>query len=320
MRRYLFRRIMILLASLFIIITINFILFRLMPGNPVDAVISPDFTPEMKAHLAERFGLNEPYYVQYGLYLKNLFTFNFGQSFQTRLPVWDELMTRLPNTLILLGSSFLIIVTSGISLGIFAASRRGSTWDNALSGGAMVMSAMPSFFMALLLLLVFGYYGDVLPIRGTMSVPPPTDFWPRVTDRFLHFVLPVASIVISGFGSWLLYSRNHLLTALSADYIRTARAKGLSNRRVLYGHAFRSALPPIVTLIFLSLPNIITGAVITESIFSIQGIGRYLLQATLRQDYPAIEGAFFFIALAVLLCNFVSDLLYGFVDPRIQVR
>src|SRR5690625_3248858 len=113
MRMYLFRRFFVLLGSLFVIVTINFILFRLMPGNPVDAVISPDVTPEMKAHLMERFGLDEPYYIQYGLYLKNLATLNFGQSFQTRLPVWDELLVRLPNTLLLLGSSFLIMVVSG---------------------------------------------------------------------------------------------------------------------------------------------------------------------------------------------------------------
>lgn len=320
MRMYFLRRLFVLLGSLFVIVTLNFILFRLMPGNPVDTVISPDFTPEMKALLMERFGLNEPYYIQYALYLKNLATLNFGQSFQTRLPVWDELLSRLPNTLLLLGSSFLIMVVTGVALGIFVASRRGTRWDTMLTGSAVVFGAMPGFFIALLLLLVFGYFVDVFPIHGTMSVPPPSEFWPRLFDRFLHFVLPVASIVISGVGSWMMYTRNHLLTTLEADFIRTARAKGLSKRRVLYGHALRSSLPPIVTLFFLALPNILTGAVVIESIYSIQGIGRYLLQATLRQDYPAIEGAFFLIAVAVLLCNLAADLVYRLVDPRIDMR
>lgn len=320
MRTYFLRRLFVLLGSLFVIVTVNFVLFRLMPGSPVDTVISPDFTPEMKALLMERYGLNEPYYIQYGLYLKNLISLNFGRSFQTRLPVWDELLSRLPNTLLLLGSSFLIMVVTGVALGIFVASRRGSRWDTVLTGSAVFFGAMPGFFIALLLLLVFGYYIDVFPVHGTMSAPPPTGFWPRVYDRLLHLVLPVASIVVSGVGSWMLYTRNHLVTTLAADFIRTAQAKGLSKRRVLYGHALRSSLPPLVTLFFLSLPNIITGAVVIESIFSIQGIGRYLLQATLRQDYPAIEGAFFFIAVAVLLCNLLADFVYRLVDPRIEVR
>ncbi len=320
MRTYFLRRLFVLLGSLFVIVTVNFVLFRLMPGSPVDTVISPDFTPEMKALLMERYGLNEPYYIQYGLYLKNLISLNFGRSFQTRLPVWDELLSRLPNTLLLLGSSFLIMVVTGVALGIFVASRRGSRWDTVLTGSAVFFGAMPGFFIALLLLLVFGYYIDVFPVHGTMSAPPPTGFWPRVYDRLLHLVLPVASIVVSGVGSWMMYTRNHLVTTLAADFIRTAQAKGLSKRRVLYGHALRSSLPPLVTLFFLSLPNIITGAVVIESIFSIQGIGRYLLQATLRQDYPAIEGAFFFIAVAVLLCNLLADFVYRLVDPRIEVR
>lgn len=320
MRMYFFRRLFVLLGSLFVIVTINFILFRLMPGNPVDTVISPDFTPEMKALLMERFGLNEPYYIQYWLYLKNLATLNFGRSFQTRLPVWEELLDRLPNTLLLLGSSFLLMVVTGVALGIFVASRRGTRWDTVLTGSAVWFGAMPGFFIALLLLLVFGYYFDVFPLHGTMSVPPPTGFWPRLFDRLLHLVLPVASLVISGVGSWLIYTRNHLLATLAADFIRTAHAKGLTKRRVLYGHALRSSLPPLVTLFFLALPNIMTGAVVIENVYSIQGIGRYLLQATLRQDYPAVEGAFFLIAVAVLLCNLLADFVYRLVDPRIETR
>lgn len=317
---YVWRRVLYALITLFIIVTLNFVIFRVMPGDPVSLVVSPDFTPEMRQLLIKQYGLDQPLLTQYIRYLKSMLTFDFGRSFYNRQPVLDELLSRLPNTLMLLGTAFVLNVFIGITLGLRMAAKQGTRLETAVTGVSLFLNAMPGFFVGLLLLLVFGYYWPIFPIRGTMSVPAPTEFWDIVIDRIYHMVLPVAAVVLSGYGSWYLYTRNNIVSALGQDYILTARAKGLTSREVLYRHAFRSVLPPIVTLVFLSLPGLITGAVITEQIFSLYGVGRYLIEATTQQDYPVVQGAFYIIALAVLLCNLLADLAYGLVDPRIRLR
>lgn len=317
---YYWRRLGYALITLFVIMTLNFIIFRIMPGDPVSLVLSPEFTPEVRQMLREMYGLDQPLWTQYLLYMKNTLAFDFGRSFVTRQPVLRELLARLPNTLMLLGTAFVLNVLVGVALGIKMATRQGSRLETGVTGVSLFLNAMPSFFVGLLLLLTFGYHWPIFPIRGTMSVPPPTEFWAIVLDRIHHMILPVTAVSLSGYGSWYLYTRNNVIGALGQDYVLTARAKGLTQREVLYRHAFRSVLPPIVTLVFLSLPGLITGAVITESIFSLYGVGRYLVDATLQQDYPVVQGCFFVIALAVLACNLLADLVYGLVDPRIRLR
>lgn len=317
---YIWRRIGYGLITLFIIVTLNFIIFRIMPGDPASLVLSPDFTPEMRQLLLEKYGLDKPLGTQYVLYLKSMLTFDFGRSFYNRQLVLDELLARLPNTLMLLGTAFVLNVFIGVTLGLRMATRQGTRLETAVTGVSLFLNAMPGFFIGLLLLLGFAYFWPIFPIRGTMSVPPPTEFWDIVLDRIHHFILPVTAVTLSGYGSWYLYTRNNVIGALGQDYVLTARAKGLTQREVLYRHAFRSVLPPIVTLVFLSLPGLITGAVITEQIFSLYGVGRYLVEATTQQDYPVVQGAFYIIALAVLICNMLADLVYGLVDPRIRLR
>ncbi|MFS8582464.1 MAG: ABC transporter permease [Limnochordales bacterium] len=317
---YIWRRIGYGLITLFIIVTLNFVIFRIMPGDPTSLVLSPDFTPEMRQLLLEKYGLDQPLPTQYVLYLKSMLTFDFGRSFYNRQPVLEELLARLPNTLMLLGTAFVLNVFIGVTLGLRMATKQGTRLEAAVTGVSLFLNAMPGFFIGLLLLLAFAYYWPIFPIRGTMSVPPPTEFWDIVLDRIHHFILPVAAVTLSGYGSWYLYTRNNVIGALSQDYVLTARAKGLPEQVVLYRHAFRSVLPPIVTLVFLSLPGLITGAVITEQIFSLYGVGRYLIEATTQQDYPVVQGAFYIIALAVLISNMLADLAYGLVDPRIRLR
>ncbi len=317
--RYILRRLVYAVVILFFILTFNFLIFRVMPGDPVGTLQSPSMTPEMKSLLEKQYGLDKPLWEQYLLYMKNLLKFEFGYSFQSRRPVADEILERLPNTLLLLGTSTILSMVVGILLGIFAASKQGSIAEHLTIGSGLFAYSVPTFFLQLLLLLAFAYFWPIFPIRGTMSIPPPTGFFPVLWDRLHHLALPVISLTIVGFGSWALYTRNTMADVLSQDFIVTAKAKGLTPRRVLFQHAFRSILPPIVTLFFLNLPGIIGGAVVTESIFSWPGVGRYLLQATMEQNYPAAQGAFYLIALAVLISNFLADLAYGLVDPRIRV-
>ncbi len=316
---YILRRVIYALIVLFVIITVNFFIFRVMPGDPVKMIIDPKMKPEVREALYEQYGLKKPMSEQYFLYLKNLLTLNLGLSFTTSRPIMDELLERLPNTLKLLGIALILEILIGVSVGIFAASKRGSAVETFVTSAGLFTHAVPGFFFQLILLLLFGFLIPIFPIRGTMSAPPPVGAWAQLLDRIHHLILPVFSLVIINFGYWALYTRNAMVEALGQDYIVTARAKGLSKKTVLRHHAFRSILPPIITIIFLSLPGIISGAVVTETIFSWFGVGRYLLDAVLKQDYPAAQGAFYFIALLTIISNFVADIVYGLVDPRIRV-
>ncbi|MBP7111200.1 MAG: ABC transporter permease [Firmicutes bacterium] len=290
-----------------------------MPGDAVSMIMDPNFDMATKEELRSQFGIDQPLGTQYMKYLRSLLSFDMGRSFNTRRLVWDELKERLPNTLTLFFTSFVTTAVVGISLGVFAAARRGTFAENFVTGAGLFAYAVPGFFIQLMLLMIFGYYWPILPIRGTISAPPPDGAWAQFLDRIWHLILPAGSNVVISFGSWALYTRNTMLEALGQDYILTARAKGLDRRTVLYKHALRSVLPPILTLIFMSLPGAVTGAVITETIFSWFGVGKYLIDAVMQQDYPAAQGAFYLIALSVIVSNLLADLVYGLVDPRIRV-
>lgn len=318
-RNYLLKRLAYALIVLFVILSFNFFIFRLMPGDATSMIIDPNFTPEAKAELRRAYGLDESKLTQYYKYITSMIKFDLGLSFASRRPVINELKERLPNTITLFMTSFIMTSAIGIMLGVYAASRRGTFAEAFVTGSGLFAYAVPGFFIQLLLLMLFGYFIPILPIRGTMSAPAPIGFFPILLDRIWHLILPAGSLVIIGFGSWALYTRNTMLEALGQDYILTARAKGLPKRSVLYHHALRSVLPPILTLVFLSLPGMVSGAVITETIFSWHGVGRYLLDATLQQDYPAAQGCFYLIALAVIISNLLADIAYGIVDPRIRV-
>lgn len=318
-RSYVIKRLVYALIVLYVILTLNFVLFRVMPGDPTKMIIDPNFTPEAKAELRRQYGLDDPPLKQYFTYMGNLLKFDMGLSFSTRRPVWSELKERLPNTIKLFLCTFILTSLTGMRLGVKAAANPGSFTDRVVITAGLFTNAVPTFFIQLLMLLLFGYYWPILPIHGTMSAPPPAGAWNVFLDRLWHLVLPVTSNMIVGFGSWALYARNTMTEALGQDYIVTARAKGISEKDVLYHHALRSVLPPIVTLLFMSLPGMVSGAVITESIFSWHGVGRYLLDATLQMDYPAAQGAFYLVALAVVISNLLADIAYGLVDPRIRV-
>jgi len=257
---------------------------------------------------------------QFLLYVKQMLTFNFGVSFLSQRPVWDEIRSRLPNTLILLSSAMAISALLGIYLGVIAAAKRGGFIERLVLWAGAISFSFPSFFIQLVMLLLFAFAMPIFPLRGSVSIPPPPPGWPAMIDYIWHMVLPVSSLVILGFGSWALYVRNLMVKVLGEDFVFLARAKGLPQRLILWRHAFRSILPPIVTIIFLSLPGVVSGAVITETVFSLHGVGRFLLESVTGQDYPAAGAAFFLLALLTVICNLLADLAYGFVDPRIGLE
>jgi len=320
LKAYWGRRIASSLLVLAVVLVLNFFLFRILPGDPVSAIVDPRFSPQAKEELAALFGLDRPMGEQFLLYVKQMLTFNFGVSFLSQRPVWDEIRSRLPNTLILLSSAMAISALLGIHLGVIAAAKRGGFIERLVLWAGAISFSFPSFFIQLVMLLLFAFAMPIFPLRGSVSIPPPPPGWPAMIDYIWHMVLPVSSLVILGFGSWALYVRNLMVKVLGEDFIFLARAKGLPQRLILWRHAFRSILPPIVTIIFLSLPGVVSGAVITETVFSLHGVGRFLLESVTGQDYPAAGAAFFLLALLTVISNLLADLAYGFVDPRIGIE
>lgn len=331
MRRYITKRIIISLFTLFLVATLNFFIFVIYPGDPAKYLLQPGMKPEQQALILAEYGLNETLSVQYVKYLRNLFTFGiappyFGVSFETHDFVAKEMSWRLSLTLLLLGSALIGRIIVGIPTGILAASKRGSQLDVAVIGAGLFTWGVPTFFIQLLAILFFvsylnGVHGiRVFPGGGVATIPPPTDPLAYMVDIAWHATLPAITLVIAGFGSWALYTRNLLIEALTQDYVITARAKGLKERTVLYRHAFRGILPPIATMITLAIPGIVTGAIITETIFGWNGIGKWYIDSLnpAVSDYPVVQAVLYVYAVLVVICNFIADILYGILDPRIR--
>ena len=246
-----------------------------------------------------------------------MLSFRFGLSMMTGVPVWDELKNRVPNTVALLLPALLLSAALGLWLGVKAALRRGSKVERLVLLSGAVSFSFPSFFVQLLLLLCFAYAWPLFPLRGTTSIPP-LEGLPGLLDYLWHLALPLFSLVILSFGGWALYIRNMMVKALGEDYVLMARARGLPYGRVVWNHGFRSILPPVLTIFLLSLPGVVSGAVITETVFSLNGAGRFLLEATNSHDYPSAGAAFFLLALLTVSCSLLADLIYVLVDPRVR--
>lgn len=328
MRDYLIKRGVIAIFTILIIASLQFVIFQVVsPIDPTATYImsDPRRTEEMRQRLLDQFGLLDPMHIRYLKYIRNMFTWNFGISFKSMRPVAEEMSWRLVNTVLLLGSVLVCTIMVGVPLGILAASKRGGKMDVLVIGSGIFTWGVPTFFIQLLFLLFFSYYAYValgfplFPYGKMHSVPAPATPLAFIADMAWHLLAPLITLVIGGFGSWALYTRNILLDALTQDYVVTARAKGLTERAVLYRHAFRSSLPPIVTMVTLSVPGIVTGAMITESIFTWPGIGYWYIESLFQGDYPVVQAVLFIYAVLMVLANIIADLLYGVLDPRIRV-
>jgi len=326
LRGYLTKRIIFGLFILYVIATLNFLIFQVFsPIDPASTNLSPNMSEETMERMRVIYGLRDPLHIRYLKYIRNMFTWNFGWSFRSLRPVAEDMSWRLMNTVLLLGSVLICTIAVGIPIGILAASRRGTKTDLIAIGSGIFTFGVPTFFIQLLCLLFFSYYFKVyfgfplFPPAGLHDVPPPEGAIPYMANVAWHMAMPLLTLVVSGFGAWSLYTRNILLDSLTQDYIVTARAKGLSERTVLYRHAFRSSLPPIVTIIALAIPGIVTGALITESIFTWPGIGSWYISGLQTGDYPVVQSIMFIYAVLMIIANIVADLLYAFLDPRIRV-
>ncbi len=316
---FLAKKIVFAIVTILIIMTLNFAIFRLMPGDPI-AMLADQIRlrPEQVARLYELFGLDKPLWEQYISYMSQTLQGFLGYSYYTQHPVTQDIMDRLPNTLLLVGVSTIVSIVIGMVVGIVAAARRGSAVDIGAISFGFLGNSVPTFWLGLLLLLIFGVNLQWFPLRGTTSVPAPTEPIALVVDILWHMALPTLVLVIIQFGGFALVMRAAMMDVLTEDYITLARAKGVDERNVLYKHALRNAMLPMVTVIALAFGFTLSGALLTETVFSWYGLGRYIWDAIVRQDFPALQGIFFIISVMVVAANLVADIIYGFLDPRVK--
>jgi ABC-type dipeptide/oligopeptide/nickel transport system permease component len=317
---YILKRIAFALMTVLVAITLNFLLFHALPGSAVTSALrSPHASPELRAQLTHEFGLDKSLLQQYVLYLNQLFFHaNMGVSFVDSQPVTSTLRTDLANTIPLVVVGTFIAIVVGIVTGFLSAWRRSGTVDVISTNAAIVFYALPTQFIGMMLILLFGKYLPTAQMRNEIN-----DFfsdqsaWANLTDVARHMVLPALCLALTLFGEYTLVVRSSMLETLGEDYVLTARAKGLPQRRIVVGHALRNAMLPIATLVALSLGYIVAGAILVEIVFSWPGIGRAVYSAVLDRDYPMLQGAFLILTLSVVFFNFVADLVYFKLDPRI---
>jgi peptide/nickel transport system permease protein len=322
--KHLLRRLSFYLVALWASMTINFVIPRLAPGDPSGALMARfqgRMTPQAVHALKLQFGITtDPLWVQYGRYLVNLFHGDLGISFTYfPTPVSTVLSQEVPWTLALVGTAVLISFVLGTLLGVFIAWRRGSLLDSALPPFLTFFSAIPYFWLALILLYLLAYTLNWFPLNGGYDTSTSVNWSPDfLLSALTHGILPALTIVLASIATWMLGMRNSMITTLTEDYVSLAQAKGLSETRIMFAYAARNAILPNVTGFALSLGFVIGGSLLTEVVFSYPGIGYALWQAALNSDYPLLQGIFLLIAVAVLGANFLADLVYVVLDPRVR--
>lgn len=306
-----------------IVTTIVFVLIHIAPGDPfASAMDNPNVTEALRARWRAMYGLDRPLLEQYLRYLANVAQGNFGWSFSMHRPVLDVLKDALPNTLILAGTALVLGFAGGISLAVIQAMRSGSRTDRALGAGSMFFYAMPDFWLALMMMLIFAYWFPVFPVAGAVDPVMHEYMTPlaALADRLKHLALPAITLALLSGAAIARYQRAELLRVLPDDFVRTARAKGVGERRIMLVHVLRNALIPTISLLGLSLPVLFTGAVFIERVFAWPGMGWVILSAVSTRDYPLVTAGVIVAAATVTLGSLAADLLYAVVDPRIRGR
>ena len=321
---YIGRRLLGLVPLLIGITFISFLVIHLAPGSPVEllADMNPDASPELRERLIEHWGLDRPLHVQYWRWLTGILQGDLGVSLSTDArPVMDKIAEALPITLFLNALSLCLIMAVSIPIGVYSATHQYSVSDRALTVFVFLGFAMPTFWLALLCMMLFGVELGWLPISGLTSLDyERLGFFERVWDRTRHLIMPVSIAAITSLAGLSRYMRSSMLEAFRQDYVTTARAKGLRESTVVYKHALRNALLPVVTILGLSIPGLIGGSVIFETIFAIPGMGRLFFDSVLQRDYTVIMGVLFMGAVLTLIGNLFADLMYAAVDPRLRRR
>jgi len=323
-RRAITRKIVNSLITLFLVIILNFFLFRVMPGDPVRLVIpnNPRISPEYIAQMVEEFGLDQPLYLQFFTYLKNTLFLEFGDSFtELGTPALDIVLVKLKWTLILTGTSSVFMIVIGMSIGVIAAWRRGGRFDTGSLAFSLFFYAMPTFWFAMMLIVMFSTGLKWFPPDSALTYGNTLVWsWDCFVDLLRHLVLPAISLTVGSIAAFSLIMRGSLVDVMTEEYITTARAKGLTEGRVLKDHAVPNAMLPMVALIAIDLAFVVGGAFQTEVVFNYPGIGWETVEATYSKNYPILQAAFFLIAVAVIFANLIADVLMVYLDPRVRLE
>ncbi len=323
MGKYIFKKITVLAALLLGITIITFSVIHIAPGKPTDleAQFNPKVSMEARGRIAHLYGLDKPLYIQYIEWLKRFARLDFGISFMDSRPVMQKIMERIPITLTIELFSIILILLIGIPIGISSAVKEGSFYDRFMTVFVFIGFAVPTFWLSLILMDFIGVRWGILPISGIKSLEfEKFGFFEKGIDMAKHLILPVLVSAFGGLAGISRYMRSSMLNVLKQNYIRTARAKGLKEKDVLYRHALKNALLPVVTILGLSIPALIGGSVIFESIFGIPGMGRLFYESVMSRDYPVIMGILVIGAVLTLLGNLLADISYAAVDPRIKLE
>lgn len=338
LRSYILKRAINSLIVLFFVLTLNFLIFEAMPGNPMESLLisSRNLTGAQVEEIFRLYGLRRPLHEKYTIYLHNMLTWQFGYSFHSAFPISEQIGMRLLNTLLLMGGSTVIALIIGVILGVIAAHKRGGLFDSASVVTALTTYSLPSFWIGMMLIVIFSYNLRWFPMGG--SIPREWAFnWPEplatvnilgthisipslteILGRLRHVFMPITTLTLFFYGGYLLLTRATMLEALTEDYVVTARAKGLKERTVLFKHALKNASLPIITNAAISFGFLLSGAIISEQVFSYPGLGQWLWGAIDQKDYAILQAMFYIIALCVIIANFIADILYGVMDPRIK--
>ncbi|MFS0728242.1 ABC transporter permease [Paenibacillus sp. 1P07SE] len=303
MKNYLLKYVLQVIPVLFII---SFLVFFLIfiAGDPVALMISDNATPQQIEELRESLGLNQPFFVQYGLYMKGLLQGDFGTSFSYQQDALQIVLEKLPNTLLLGSVAMLIAIIIAIPLGILSATRQNTAWDLLISGASVIGKAIPNFWLAIMLILIFSVTFQLFPVSGSGTV--------------MHLILPAFTLATGTAAELTRLIRSSMLDVLGQDYIRTAKSKGMSRSLITYRHAFRNCLAPVITITAMQASVIVSGAIITETVFAWPGMGQLLVKAISLRDMAVVQAVVFVSAFTIILLNFIADMAYRLIDPRIK--
>lgn len=317
---YIVKRTAFAIVTVFVAITLNFVLFRLLPGTAVSGLRCQHCTKQFREAITKQYGLDQPKWKQYVVYIERLGHGDLGTSIADNRPVWDDIRGPLVNTLPMIVAGTVISIIVGIISGVVAAWRRGTAADSANLWTALAFYAMPTQWIGLLVIFYIAIPLG-LPASGiesnTLGILSTPSEWQVISDRISHLFLPALTLGVGLYGEYSLVVRSSMLETLGEDYVLTARAKGLRNWAIVWRHALRNAMLPLVTLIALSLGSIVAGAIVVEDVFSYPGIGLATIDAIQHRDYPVLQGIFLILTLSVIAANYVADLVYFRLDPRV---
>lgn len=320
---YILKRLILMIPLIFGITLVSFLVIHLAPGSPVEVEteMSLKASAQARENLRKLYGLDKPIHIQYFEWLKRFIMLDFGKSFTDGKRVLDKIKERIPVTLTINILSLILILAVAIPIGVMSAYKQYSLFDKMTTVLVFIGFSTPSFWLALILMIIFGVTLGWLPISGIQSIDV-SEMSPleRFFDMVKHLLLPVGISAFGGIAGLSRYCRSSMLEVLKQDYIRTAKAKGLRERDVIIGHALRNALLPVVTILGLSIPGLIGGSVIFETIFSIPGMGQLFYSSAMSRDYPTIMGILVIGAILTLIGNLVADIAYALLDPRIRIK